>query len=534
MNKILLLVKLQLKGSLNIKKMFYMREDKNTSRIILTLLAMFLPFLFGGMSGVYAYLYATMLKPMGALETIPAMWMALTCFMTLFTTMFKVKGTLFQFSDYDMIMSMPVSTTGIVASRIIVLYLYNIIFTFIIVLPGNIVYGVFAGAGASFYFLSTLLAFFIPLVPILFGTLLGLMITIVSSKFKYKNFVTIALFILLFAAYMVIMMKSATAENPEQAMTTMANYILDQVYKIYPLTSMYVAGILHLEFLSLLGFVGISTIVFAVFCNVVGNTFKKINTMVGASKSKSNYKVTELNSNSVLMSLYKREMKRFFSAPMYVLNSAAGIFLMTIASVVYVVMGKDELVKMLEMPALADSLTSYIPILLLFCTGMTCTTAASISLEGKRLWILQSIPIEPKTIFLGKALVNISVASSLSIINAIIYGIGLRMSPLLFVISLVLPCVASVFMAFLGLVFNLKFPRFDWKNEMEVVKQGMPTMLALITGMLIGAAPIGGIMLFPQVKIEYLYIAYFLVLSILTIGIYKYLSKRGSIAFARL
>lgn len=534
MNKIWLLTKLQLKGILNPKKMFYMKEEKKTSKIVLILLALLLVLIFGGVSGVYAYLYATMLKPLDALEAIPAMWMAITCILTLFTTIYKVKGTLFQFSDYDMVMSLPVSTSGIVASRIAVLYLYDLVFSLIILLPGNIVYGIYANAGVGFYLISTILTFFVPLIPILLGTILGLVVTMASSRFRHSNLLTIVLFVGLFCAYMIFMMQTATAPNPEVVFTELANILMTQVYGVYPLTRMYVQGVTELNWMSILGFVIISVVIFLAFCLITGKAFKKINTMVASMKAKSNYKMRELKTNGIVKSLYKKELKRYFACPMYVLNSAVGMLLLTIAIIMLVVSGKEKLGELFAIPGLADNVGSYVPILLLFGVCMTCTTAASISLEGKSLWILKSLPITPSQIFVSKAMVNLTVTLPMILLDTLIFAVYLKMTLLQIVTAIVLPCSGAAFISFFGLLLNMKFPRFDWKSEMEVVKQGLPTLLALLIGMVIGMLPIGGLVLIPQLPVSYLYLAFTLILTIITVGIYQYLVTKASIAFERL
>lgn len=534
MKKIWLLTKIQLQGIMNPKKVFHMREGKNTSKVMMVFLSLLIVLLFGGMSGMYAYAYATMLGPQNALSAIPAMWMAITSVITLFTTIYKVKGTLFQFSDYDMVMSMPVSTTGIVASRIAVLYIYDLLFTVIIMLPGNVVYGVAASAGASYYLISTLLIFLIPMIPILIGTVLGLVLTIASAKFRFSNYVTLVLFVGLFAAYMIVMMQTATAPDPDAAFVNMANVIWEQVYHLYPLTKMYTLAVTSLDAAALIGFIGITVLAFLVFCYAVGHGFKKLNTLVASSKEKSNYKLKELQTKHVLSSMYHRELKRYFASPMYVLNSAIGMILLTIMCMIYLVAGKDKLAEVIEVPGLLEQLPMFVPIMLLLGVMMTCTTAASISLEGKNLWLLKSLPVSAKQIYLSKAMVNLTITVPLAVLDAFIFAIRLHFNFIQLLVTILLPCAGAAFISFFGLFLNLMFPRFDWKSEMEVVKQGMPTFIAVFGGMLLGVLPFGLCMLLPAIPYEYLFLAFAVILSIITVGIYKYLTTKGSIVFSRL
>jgi ABC-2 type transport system permease protein len=65
----------------------------------------------------YSFMVGSGLKMFNSLDILPALMMAVTCVIILMTTVFKVKGTVFGFRDYDMVMSLPVSIGGIVASR---------------------------------------------------------------------------------------------------------------------------------------------------------------------------------------------------------------------------------------------------------------------------------------------------------------------------------------------------------------------------------------------------------------------------------
>lgn len=531
MKKFLLLLKLQLKGSMNPKNLFHMTDRNKIGRTLLLCLTALVLLIFIGASGMYAYAYAHLLEPMGALNAIPGMWMAITCLITLFTTIFKVKGTLFSFSDYDMVMSMPVPTSSIVASRIAVLYVYDLLFTVIIMIPGNVVYGIYTNAGVGYYVLSTILTLIVPLVPILLGTLLGLLVTIAAAKFRYTNLATILLMVVLFSAYMLFMMNTATAENPEAIFANIATVINEQMNRIYPLTTMYMKAVTEFDWLAVASFIGISCVLFTGFCYVIGKLFKKINTVVATTKARSSYKLKELKTSHVMGSLYKREMKHYFSLPMVVLNTAVGILLLTMADVVLLVSGKDKLVEMIGVEGMVNQIGSFAPILVFLCVMITCTTASTISLEGKNLWLLKSLPVSPKQIFLSKVLVNLTIVLPFVLIDAILFAITFKMTWLQIVVMLLLPTAGAFFISFFGLVLNLMFPRFDWKSELEVVKQGMPTFIAIFGGMILGIAPMGLCLVLSSVQPEFILLGCTVLFALLTFVIYRYLVTKGSETF---
>ena len=64
--------------------------------------------------------------------------------LSLVTTVYKAPGLLFAFKDYDLLMSLPVRTGSLVASRLLMLYGVNLAFTLLTMVPAWVVYAVFA------------------------------------------------------------------------------------------------------------------------------------------------------------------------------------------------------------------------------------------------------------------------------------------------------------------------------------------------------------------------------------------------------
>ena len=91
----------------------------------------FFTLLMTSVSFMYNFMIGTGLRYFNSLELLPALIMAATSLMIAMTTVFKIKGTIFGFRVYDMVMSLPISTGGIVACRVIILYAFNFLFVII-------------------------------------------------------------------------------------------------------------------------------------------------------------------------------------------------------------------------------------------------------------------------------------------------------------------------------------------------------------------------------------------------------------------
>ena len=114
---------------------------------------------------------------------------------------------------------------------------------------------------------------------------------------------------------------------------------------------------------------------------------------------------------------------------------------------------------------------------------MTSITNSVISLEGKNISILKSLPITAKTILISKVLSALIITTPILILGNIIlfvrFKINIFESLLLLVLSILIPLVSH----FIGLIINLKYPKFDWENSTEVVKQSTSSFIAVMLGM---------------------------------------------------
>ena len=63
-----------------------------------------------------------------------------------------------------------------------------------------------------------------------------------------------------------------------------------------------------------------------------------------------------------------------------------------------------DLKRMLGVQIPEQMLKGILPLILGALIMMTCTTSVSLSLEGKNLWILKSLPITKEEIYKGKML----------------------------------------------------------------------------------------------------------------------------------
>lgn len=435
------------------------------------------------MSTTYSIALATVLKPMGYLDLILIVAVLFSCILSFITSIYKAQGTLFSSKDYDLLMALPIRnstilTSKILTSKILSLMSINYIGTALVIVPASIVYFIYNGS-LSWIFFSILIIglIFIPMIPIISASIIAVAITFVSSRFKHKNIVTTVVGMI---AFLLIMILSMNMQNYINEFIANSDSIVKGLSSIY-LPAMYLKeALVNYDIFALIKFILISIVPFLIFILVFSKTFKVINGKLSESYKKANYKVSKLEASSVIKSLITQELRRYFATPIYVMNTAFGMVLLVAASIATLFVSKETLVEFLGYPEIANMIPVEILVFLVFTIGLSCTTNSSISLEGNRLWILKSLPIEPNDIFKGKIITNLIITIPASIIANVFFYIGLKFDIKYLIFNLVISIVFAIVSAILGIIINLYFPKMEWTNPTTVVKQSASVMITIL------------------------------------------------------
>ncbi len=493
-------------------------KSKNKKPKLLYVGILLFMLLMSGISFIYSFGIGMVLKSFNSLEILPGMYMAITCIIVFMTTVFKVKGVIFGFRDYDMVMSLPVSTGAIVACRLIILYALNLLAVIIMMGPMLIVYAILAKPEAMYYIISIISLFFVPLFPIVIASVFGTIIAYVASRFRRSNLISM-IFTLGFVV-LILILSFSFSESGEK-IVNIGNTLLDQTKQLYPLSVMYMEAIVHSDLASLILFVGVSLGGFILYTLVVRLIFKRINTSLMTGSYSRNYRLGELKTASPFKALYLKEIKRYLSSTLYVTNTAIGVIMLTIGAVAIIFVDID---KIIPPTGGINIIASVVPLGILFCIMLTCTTMASISLEGKNLWIIKSMPLSPKMVYLSKVAVNLTILSP-AMIDVIIIGIVLKLGFLDTLLLVAISIASAVFISIYGLLINLLFPNFDWTTEVIVVKQSAATLITIFSGMIYVGIQSLIIALIPNTTLAYLIC--FLLLVVSVIVLYCILSSYG-------
>ncbi|MEK4744828.1 MULTISPECIES: putative ABC transporter permease subunit [unclassified Bacillus (in: firmicutes)] len=515
------LLKIRLITQLGLNTFKYEKDKKKKQNKILLSASIAL---VGVLLMLYCGASAYGLVKLGMSEIIPVYALVISSVLTLFFTIFKANGEIFAFKDYDLLMSLPIRVSTIITSRFLYLYLLNTIFSIIIMLPMGVVYGIHENPSVSFYFMWFISMFIASLIPTTIAAIFGAAITAIASRFKNTNKITTILSFIVIITFSFFMMKNGNSQHSLNDMNGIGAIVSEQLTKVYPLANMFQKAIVNADIVAFILFVGISVIWYYLFVKILSLKYKQINTGISTYHMLSNYEIHSMRKESVLVALYKKEVKRFFSSTVYVINSGMGVVMAIAFALAIVVVGPSQLI---DYPGIETLLQKIAPFAISAAISMTCTTCVSLSLEGKNVWIIKSLPITPKMIYDSKILVNLSLSIPASLISAVLLIIGLKLDVWSSILIVITPIAYSFFSAVWGIFINNRFGYYDWVSETQIVKQSVGSFVGMFGGLitavipafLIGTATISSYRVFTFVVV--------IVLAIITIFLYKNESRRS-------
>lgn len=443
-----------------------------------TFMLMFIGILTVVMSTTYSVAMATVLEPMGYLDLILVIAILACTILNFFTTIYKAQGMLFNSKDYDLLMSLPIKNSTILASKIIILMSLNTVITTLILVPASIVYFIYNGTLTWVYFLILIVSLvFVPMIPIIISSVIAIIITFISSRFKHKNIATVILGMVISLG---IIMACFSSQKYINEFIANSETISAGIYKIYPPALYLKEALINNDVINLFKFIIISIVPFIIFIGAFAKTFKVINGKMSETYRKANYKIGKLEQRSVLKAITIQELRRYLATPIYISNTAFSMVLLLVASVATLFLNPEQITEIVGYPELEKCIPMVALALLIFTIGLSCTTNSSISLEGNRLWIIKSLPIETKEIFKAKILMNLIVTVPATIVSNILLFIGLRYEFKYLIFNLLISLIFAVISAILGLIVNIYFPKLDWTNPTRVVKQSISVFITMI------------------------------------------------------
>lgn len=399
-------------------------------------------------------------------------------------SVFTTYAILYRAKDNELLLSMPIPAGTIIFVRILTVFVTSLISCLITWAPSLLAYFICMGFSVTVLFSHLLMALMLTALVTVLTSVLGWLVALVSRHIRNRSLVTVVLSLVFIAGYYVVYFRMnsiirsviANLDRIEEAMHGWA----------WPL--MQIGRAAEGRLLPLAVITIIASGLFALMYYVLSKTLFAVIT-ASAKTKKAVYREKSAKRTGVCPALLRREFRRFFATPTLLLNSGLGA-IMVIAGSVAALIKADALRAFLDGMGLPEFVMKGLPVLPLAAAAlllaMDCFTASTVSLEGKAICLIQSMPVDSKLILRMKELTHIIINGVPAVVACIALGAVVRSSVIEVAVSAVCSVIFIWLTAAFGLMMNLLKPNLEWTNESVPIKQGVPVLFSMLFGM--GAA----------------------------------------------
>ncbi len=470
-------------------KIFKIKTKKNSKSAALlpAFIALYLMFMIWGSANTMF----EKLAPMHLEYLMLSLFVFGISFMTFMEGIYKISSLVFNCKDDQLLLSLPIKRRTVLFIRVFKLYVFEVLFNGLFLLPIMIAYIRWGSIDWTYFLTSLIMLLLLPIIPIVLSLIVGTITASLSSHFKYKNAAQI---ILSMSLILVILFVSYNMDGVLNYLISHATSLNDLITKIYYPAGIYAKLVTNFKLTDLLIFILINLLVFTIAIFILSKFYFKINTRMKSISTTKKVKIDSLTikANNKTVSLIKKELNTFFKIPVFIVNAGFALVLFIIA-IVMISLKFEAIMPFLTDPEgmnlskdlILNNMSLIIFALLSVTAYLTSITNSVISLEGKNICILKSLPVKTKTILMSKIYSSLVITTPVLLLGSIILCIRFKISVLQSILLLILSILIPLVSHFIGILVNLKYPKLDYENSSEVVKQSTSSFVAVMIGMIL-------------------------------------------------
>lgn len=510
-----ILFKIQCYQYFRINNWFHSKDNRSRATILSISLAMFVVALF--LLFYNAFTALTLIK-MGQENLVLSYMTSIASFVSFFFSFFQANDLLFFSKDTERLTSLPLRQQSILLSKLLFLYLYHLVIFLLFLAPGLIIWVFNGGLILSFLFYSISI-FILPILPIILGAILAFSTLKVSAYFKRNPLFPVLLSLILIAVLFLWILGNM---NTNLSNNNVGTILAKQITAIFPFAFIFETNMGQVHFLYLALYNISSLLVCLIFVELLSTRkTASIHRTIQLTNSKNQHFSTP---RSVFSALFLKEWHRYRSSYILMMNTCLGVLLLLIYSLVLLLFSPHQIEELLGLTDASLYITRLAPFLIATLLSTSITSSSSLSLEGKEIWIIRTLPLSTKQIIQSKIFFNL-VLHAIGYIPAIlIVAIKYPMTIDKLIFLVLIPVTYSLFIASSGLYLNSKYPNYHWENESVVIKQSLPALISGLINLLASLLPVS-LSLFSQLNISLIYLLSLVLLTLLIIIYYRKLSN---------
>lgn len=516
---------------------YFYDQKKNRARSKGGVAAMFILYIFllggllGGMFAMLSYSICAAMTDAGMAWMYFVIFGLISLVLGVFGSVFSTYSSLYLARDNDLLLSMPIRVRDLIVSRLLGVYLMGTMYSLTALIPSVVVYLLVARPGGGAVAGSLIFILIVTSLVLVLSAALGWVVAKISTKLKNKSFVTVLISLVFFAGYYFLYFKATDYIQLLAANAAVyGEKLRGSAYGLYLF-----GRIGEGDPVAIAVFAAAAAVLLVLMWQVLSRSFIKIATATGGEKKK-RYREKAAKTASPAGALLRRELSRFTSSANYMLNCGFGVLFIPAGGIALLLKGKD-LAKLISLYFGMDE--SLLPVLvcaaLCLLASMNDSAAPSVSLEGKTIWLSQSLPVKPWQVLQAKLRVQLIITLIPMAVSLVLAAIALHTAPLtMLLVSAVCLCdcvLNALFCLFLG----VKMPNLTWTNEITPVKQSGSVLIALFFGWAVPPVIFGAYFLLGAALGVELYLGLVLaVIVFFSLLLYRWLRTKGAAQFAAL
>lgn len=428
-------------------------------------------------------------------------------FSLIFFTVPYIVSKIYFSEDTDILLSMPIDIKDIVSARVIAIGISNLILGFFMCLPFIIKYGISENTGLIYYIYSILnilivnfsIVFSLSIIILLIMSIINLS-NRMKDVLKFLGMIFMITVIVIIQVLTQSIVNSATDTQEIIDIINNSESIINKVSTILINVKFSVKSIVNYDsingFIYLLASFSIMILIYFLLRFISGkfllNGIKKEKEVKKNKKIKSLKKSVKIN--TVPVALAKKELKLVLKTPIYLFNT---LFLGILMPVVMALPAFVSLLKEgMEISTVSFTINEFIsqisfleilPFTILIGFGfggfigvLSSILSSTFSREGKKIWILQVLPIKAMDQILGRLLAN-EIALFFVILPSLLLSLVLVRFPIyIYLIFILSVLIVMIPFGLLHMQVDLIMPKLDWTNPQEAMKQNFGIFVSIM------------------------------------------------------
>lgn len=398
--------------------------------------------------------------------------------MGVFGSVFNTYSALYLAKDNEMLLAMPIPPSYILTTRMSLVYGMSLMYSGAVWIPA-VVYGwIFGSLTPAAVVFDVLLIFLLALFVTVITCVLGWLVALASTRIKNKSFIVVLISLIFFVGYYYVCFNMM-----ELIQKLLLNaQALGEGIRIWANVFYQLGRAAVGDGKAMLIFSGITLVLFALCLLVLSKSFLHI-AIRSQSEGKKKGKVS-IRSGSVSSALLGKELRRFLASPTYMLNCGLGIALLPILAVLALVKRGvlDEVIATLGqmLPWIASVLPMGVVLIVCMCGGLNAVSTPSISLEGKQLWILRTLPVSGRMVLRAKLRLHLWLNIPAALFAAVVLGLCLELKAVTILLGALFVLAFLWLTGAFGLMVGVLRPNFQWTSEAMPIKQSLNMVISML------------------------------------------------------